>query len=488
MESQFTSSFWHYYIIAIVVFAFIYIIWLLISQDIKAKREAPPKGQEAQTTGHDWDGIQEYGNPLPRWWFWMFIATIIFSIGYLIVYPGLGDFKGIGFGGKPWTSAGQYQDEVAAAEKGYKPLYDKYAQMDIKEVAKSPEAMTIGKNLFDTYCIQCHGSDAKGSRGFPNLTDTDWLFGGTPEKIHETIAKGRVGIMAPWGPILGEEGVKDAAHFVMSLSGKEHNEDRAARGKAVFGTNCAVCHGAEGKGTMGMAPNLTDDTWLWGGSEKAIIETITGGRHNQMPAWEGFLTNEKIHLLTAYVWGISHPDQKALPTDGAAPAPAAQPQSAAAASAVAQLEAGQASAAAGNNPTSSIVPQSTDASTASQAAAVPAEDKAEVVLNKDGKEPMATFYFATGKSDVATNAAEMLPEIVKAGKEGKKLVISGYTDSTGNADANAELSKKRAQAVQAFLESQGVDAKNIELRKPENTTAAAGNNAEGRRVEVKVEG
>lgn len=455
MESQFTSSFWSYYIIAIVVASFVYIIWLLWSQNAKAKREAPARGQEPQTMGHSWDGIEEYNNPLPRWWFVMFVATLLVGIVYLIVYPGLGDFKGIGFGGKPWTSAGQYQDEVAAAEQGYKPLYDKYAKMNIEEVAKSPEAMTIGKNLFDTYCIQCHGSDAKGSRGFPNLTDTDWLFGGTPDKIHESISKGRIGIMAPWGPVLGVEGVKDAAHYVMSLSGKEHNQDRAVRGQALFAANCAVCHGAEGKGNLGMAPNLTDDTWLWGSSEKAITETITGGRHNQMPAWQGFLSDEKIHLLSAYVWGISHPDKQALPTDGAA-----APASNAAAPA---------------------------ASTAPAQAAIPADDQAGVTFSNNAGVPMATFYFATGKSDVAANAVDVLPEIIKAGKEGKKLVVSGYTDSTGNATANAELSKKRAQAVQAFLEAQGVEAKNIELRKPENTTAASGNNAEGRRVEVKVE-
>lgn len=312
MESQFTSPFWNYYIIAIVVASFIFIIWLLISQDIKAKQEAK-QNQSNQTTGHEWDGIQEYSNPLPRWWFWMFVATIIFSIGYLIVYPGLGDYKGV-FG---WTSANQYETEMKTAQEQTSQLYAKFTNMKIEDVAKDPQAMTIGKNLFDTYCIQCHGSDAQGSRGFPNLTDTDWLFGGTPDKIHESIAKGRLGIMAPWGPVLGEDGVRDTAHFVMSLSGKEHNEERAVRGKSLFTANCSACHGADGKGVLGMAPNLTDDVWLWGGSEKSIIETITGGRHNQMPAWEGFLNDDKIHLLTAYVWGISHPDKKALPTDGA---------------------------------------------------------------------------------------------------------------------------------------------------------------------------
>lgn len=435
MESQFTSPFWSYYIIAIVVCSLVYVVWLLLSQNkIKIK-----KGEEVKTMGHSWDGIEEYNNPLPRWWFFMFLATIVFSVGYLIMYPGLGDYKGM-FG---WSSQSQYQTEVSQAEESYKPLYQKFVSMSIPETAKQQEAMTIGKNLFDTYCIQCHGSDAKGARGFPNLTDTDWLYGGTPEKIHETIVKGRIGVMAPWGPVLGEDGVRDAAHYVMSLSGREHNEDRAIRGKAIFSANCAVCHGPEGQGTLGMAPNLSDDTWLWGGSEKNIIETITGGRHNQMPAWEGFLTPEKIHLLTAYVWGLSHPDGQALPTDGALPAASAP---------------------------------------AVASSPVVVEEKAEVKYEN----AIGSFYFATGKAEVAVDADKIIADLIQAGKEGKKLVISGYTDSTGNAALNAELSKNRALAVKAFLEKQGIDASNIELRKPENITGAQGDNIQGRRVDVKL--
>ena len=308
MESQFTSPFWHYYIVAIVVASFIYVTWLLLSQDkVKLK-----KGEEVKTTGHSWDGIEEYNNPMPRWWFWMFIMTILFGIGYLVAYPGMGDYKGT----FNWTSHNQYEREVAAADKTVNALYGKYSKMKVEDVAKDKNAMTIGKNLFDTYCIQCHGSDAQGSRGFPNLTDSDWIYGGTPEKIHETITNGRIGIMMPWGPNLGTEGVRDVANYVMSLSkDRAYDEDRAARGKEIFQANCVACHGANGQGTMGIAPRLNDNIWLWGGSEKAIIETITSGRHNQMPAWKDFLTEDKIHLLTAYVWGKSHPKNQALPTD-----------------------------------------------------------------------------------------------------------------------------------------------------------------------------
>ena len=475
MESQFTSPFWHYYIVAIVVASFIYVTWLLLSQDkVKLK-----KGEEVKTTGHSWDGIEEYNNPIPRWWFWMFIMTILFGIGYLVAYPGMGDYKGT----FNWTSHNQYEREVAAADKTVNALYGKYSKMKVEDVAKDKNAMTIGKNLFDTYCIQCHGSDAQGSRGFPNLTDSDWIYGGTPDKIHETITNGRLGNMPPWGKILGTEGVRDVANYVMSLSkDRAYDEERAARGKEIFQANCAVCHGANGQGTMGTAPTLNDKTWLWGGSEKAIIETITNGRKNQMPVWKDFLTEDKIHLLTAYVWGKSHPKNQALPTDSthetgkpaqpaatATSAPAAAPAPAAASAAPAATSATAASA---------------TASTANVAqASEPAADQAAVAY----KDAVATFYFATGKSDIAANADKTIADLVAAGKNGKKLIVSGYTDSTGNAAANAELSKKRAQAVQAFLEKQGVDGKNIELRKPENTTAAAGNNAQGRRVEVKAE-
>ena len=446
MESQFTSPFWHYYIVAIVVASFIYVTWLLLSQDkVKLK-----KGEEVKTTGHSWDGIEEYNNPMPRWWFWMFVCMILFSAGYLVVYPGMGDYKGV----FNWTSRGQYAKEVAAADKTVNVLYGKYSKMKVEDVAKDKNAMTIGKNLFDTYCIQCHGSDAQGSRGFPNLTDSDWIYGGTPDKIHETIDNGRLGVMPAWGTKLGTEGVRDVANYVMSLSkDRAYDEERAARGKEIFQTSCAVCHGANGQGTMNTAPALNDNTWLWGGSEKAIIETVTNGRKNQMPAWKDFLTEDKIHLLTAYVWGKSHPKNQALPTDSS------------------------------HEPAQAAKPAAASATASAAAASEPAADQADVAY----KDAVATFYFATGKSDVAANADKVVADLVAAGKNGKKLVVSGYTDSTGNAAANAELSKKRAQAVKAFLEKQGVNAKNIELRKPENTTVAAGNNAQGRRVEVKAE-
>ena len=443
--SQFTSNFWNIYIAAIVVLSFLGLAWLLLSQN---KTKAPPKGEDVKTMGHSWDGIEEYNNPLPRWWFYLFVLTMIFGVAYLFLYPGLGDYKGY----LNWTSQNQYEKEVAKANEQYGQIYAKFANMPIEEVAKDPQAQRIGKNMFDTYCIQCHGSDAKGSRGFPNLTDHDWLWGGEPDKIHETIEKGRIGVMAAWGPVLGEERVRDVANYVMSLSkpAGQYDEERAARGNALFHggpANCFTCHGDKGQGVQGLGPNLTDNVWLWGGTQKAIIETITNGRHNQMPAWGGFLDKDKLHIMTAYVWGLSNKDGKA---PAAAPAEPAAAASAVTASAPAAEENGDASVAVEND--------------------------------------VAKFYFATGKKEVPADAAEVAAELVKAGKEGKKLVVSGFADSTGDAAANAELSKERAQAVQAFLEAQGVEAANIELLKPESITGAQGNTAEGRRVEVKVQG
>ncbi|MDO4998309.1 MAG: cytochrome-c oxidase, cbb3-type subunit III [Neisseria sp.] len=463
--SNFTSSFWSYYIIAIVVLSMIGLVWLLLSQN---KVKAPPKGEDVKTMGHEWDGIEEYNNPLPRWWFYLYLLTVVFGIGYLLAYPGLGDFKGF----LNWTSDNQYQKEVQTAQANYGPVYAKFAKMPIEQVAKDPQAQRIGKNMFDTYCIQCHGSDAKGSKGFPNLTDHDWLWGGTPEKIQETIANGRTGVMAAWGPALGEERVKDVANYVLSLSKPKdaYDEERAARGKILFNggpANCFTCHGDKGQGVQGLGPNLTDDIWLWGGSQKAIIETITSGRHNQMPAWNTFLDKDKLHILTAYVWGLSHKDGKAHPSD------------------TENLIGGKTSAKAAE-PAASTPAAAAASETATPAA--PAADKADVTFDTKAGTGVATFYFATAKSDVADNAASVVADVIRAGKEGKKLVVSGFADSTGNAAANAELSKKRAQSVKAFFEAQGVKAENIELRKPENTTGAQGDAAAGRRVEVKIEG
>jgi cytochrome c oxidase cbb3-type subunit 3 len=241
-------------------------------------------------------------NPLPRWWVGLFLITIVFALAYLILYPGLGNSTGK----LDWTSTGQYNEEVAKANQALEPMYAKYAGMAPQDVAKDPQAMAIGDRLFMNNCAQCHGSDARGSKGFPNLTDRDWLHGGSPEKINETLVKGRNGIMPPMGAAVGSpEDVRNLAHYVLSLSNSPHDSLRASLGKSKFGA-CAACHGSDGKGNQALgAPNLTDDIWLHGWGENAIVSMVTNGKTNQMPAQAGKLTEAQLHVLASYVWGLS---------------------------------------------------------------------------------------------------------------------------------------------------------------------------------------
>ncbi|MCZ7564139.1 MAG: cytochrome-c oxidase, cbb3-type subunit III [Burkholderiales bacterium] len=297
--SDFTSRFWEIYIAVLSVVSIVACAVLLKAQTIKR-----PKGTKLETTGHVWDeDLREWNNPLPKWWVWLFYITVVFGLAYVLLYPGLGLYAGA-FG---WTSTGQYEAEVARTEERIGPIYAKFTAQEIQAVAADPAARAIGQNLYLNYCAQCHATDARGSRGFPNLADGDWLWGGDPEAMRTSIASGRNGVMPPFGAALGAEGTKDVAHYVMSLSGMAADSIRVARGRGKFAENCAVCHGPEGKGNQQLgAPNLTDKTWLYGAGEPTIIETITNGRNNVMPAWQERLGDAKIHLLTAYIWGLSN--------------------------------------------------------------------------------------------------------------------------------------------------------------------------------------
>ena len=296
--SEFTSRFWDLYIGIITIVSILACGVLLVAQ---SKRRV--SGGTTETTGHTWDeDLGEYNNPLPRWWMWLFWITIVFSLVYLLLYPGLGSYAGM----LKWTQVGQLQEETARHEEKFGPLFDRYAKTEVLELAQDPAALAIGQKLFLNHCAQCHASDGGGSRGFPNLTDMAWLWGGTPEAIRTTIAEGRIGIMPPWGGVLGEQGVKDAANYVLSLSGRAHDSIRAARGKEVFAKTCVACHGAEGKGNPALgAPDLTDQDWLHGSAEQDLIETIAKGRTDQMPAHKDILSPAKVHLLTAYVYSLS---------------------------------------------------------------------------------------------------------------------------------------------------------------------------------------
>ena len=304
--SDFTSGFWEFYVGIITVVSILACAVLLHTM---STRRVP--GGTAQTTGHTWDeDLGEYNNPLPRLWIWLFYITIVFGLIYLVLYPGLGSYPG----STKWTSRGQYEEEVKQASEQYGPLYDKYAAQDLKQVAADPEARAIGQKLFLNYCAQCHASDGGGSRGFPNLTDRDWLYGGEPETIQTTILNGRNGIMPAMGPVLGDEGTKDVAHYVLSLSGRTVDSIRAARGREKFATICAACHGPDGKGNQQIgAPNLTDQIWLHGSSEASIIETIGKGRNSVMPAHKEFLGEAKVHILAAYVYSLSNPQPAGAP-------------------------------------------------------------------------------------------------------------------------------------------------------------------------------
>ena len=255
------------------------------------------------TTGHVWDeDLVELNNPLPRWWMWLFVITVVFAAVYLAFYPGLGTNKGT----LGWTSINQYEAEQEKARLAMVPVYAKFTTMKAEQLALDPTAMGIGGRLFLNNCAQCHGSDGRGSKGFPNLTDNDWLGAGTPEYIEKTITEGRQGMMPPMAAAVGSsEDVKNLANYVLSLSGSAHNGVAAQLGKEKF-VVCAACHGPQGKGNPALgAPNLGDKIWLHGWGEAAVVAMVTNGKTNVMPAQARLLTPDQIHVLAAYVWGLS---------------------------------------------------------------------------------------------------------------------------------------------------------------------------------------
>lgn len=301
--SDFTGNFWSVYVAGLTmvsILACLLLIWVTARKKIVSAAD--------NTTGHVWDGdLREMNNPMPRWWVWLFVMSIIFSLLYLVAYPGLGSYPGeLG-----WTTRGEYASEVEKANRDLAPLYAQFTARKPEDLAGDTVAMAVGERLFMNNCAQCHGSDARGSKGFPNLTDTDWLHGGTPDKIKETITAGRHGVMPPMAAAVGTpDDVKNVANYVLSLSGSPHDSVRSQLGKSKF-TACAACHGVDGKGNTAIgAPNLADDTWLHGWGEQAIIAMVNNGKTNDMPAQAGKLTESQIHVLTAYVWGLSN---KAVP-------------------------------------------------------------------------------------------------------------------------------------------------------------------------------
>jgi cytochrome c oxidase cbb3-type subunit 3 len=302
--SDFTNGFWDIYITVLTLLGIAGCGLLLWSQSKHKVQRPAGASADPETTGHVWDeDLTELNTPMPRWWMWLFYITIVFALAYLFLYPGLGTYAGkLG-----WKSSGEYQQELRKADAEYGPLFSKYLQQDLKLVAADPQAHAIGERLFLTYCAQCHGSDARGSKGFPNLTDKDWLYGGEPDVIKTTILHGRNGQMPSMAAALGsDKDVENVAHYVLSLSGSTADPIKTVFGKTKFAA-CAACHGAGGQGNPALgAPNLSDKIWLYGGSAETIMETIRKGRSNAMPAFEDFLGEAKVQVLAAYVWSLSN--------------------------------------------------------------------------------------------------------------------------------------------------------------------------------------
>ncbi len=303
--SDFTNGFWPWYVGAVSVVS-VLACGLLLYLAGKATVVAHSGKPADNTTGHVWDEtLSEYNNPLPLWWLWLFILTIVFSLVYLVVFPGLGSFPGL----LKWTTEGEHQQDVAQLRTEVAPLYAAFSAQPVEALAKNPQALAVGERLFMNNCSQCHGSDGGGSKGFPNLTNSNgaWLGARTAEHIVQTVTNGRTGLMPPMAAALGGEAeMSEVAHYVLSLSGSPHNDIKAFSGKKLFGGACAACHGVDGKGNKALgAPNLTDDYWLHGWGEAAIVTIIKNGKSNVMPAQSPKLSTEQIHVVAAYVFSLS---------------------------------------------------------------------------------------------------------------------------------------------------------------------------------------
>ncbi len=303
--SDFTSGFWPWYVGAISLLSILACALLLWIAG-KSKVIAHSGQSDDHTTGHVWDeNLREYNNPLPRWWMWLFILTVVFSIVYLAIFPGLGSFKGY----LNWSVVGEHKKDITQLREKVAPLYATFSAQSVETLSKDPRALAIGERLFMNNCSQCHASDGAGSKGFPNLTNanTAWLGERGAEHIVQTVTNGRTGMMPPMAAAVGGEAqISEVAHYVLSLSGSPHNEIKAFSGKKLF-ASCAACHGVDGKGNKALgAPNLTDAYWLHGWGEASIVSLIKNGKTNVMPAQSPKLSGEQIQVVAAYVLSLSN--------------------------------------------------------------------------------------------------------------------------------------------------------------------------------------
>lgn len=325
MTTDWTSSLtsgWSLWIIALVTINILGCLWLILWTG--KRNPGDPKPDE---TGHVWDeNITEFNKPLPRWWVNMFYLTIVFAIGYLVWYPGFGSFAGV----SGWTSAGEMRAEHERNQERLAATFAPYEGKAIDVLAQDPQAVHLGRSIFNNTCATCHGSAGQGAVGYPNLTDDSWQWGGSPDQILTTITNGRDGVMTPWGDVLtgmgGENAVDYVIAYVRALSDPDsmRNNFLAAQGKKLYEGVCVACHGIDGKGNQDLgAPDLTDDYWLYGNSTETIRETVTNGRHGQMPAHGELLGETRTRLVGAYVWSISYGDK--LWSQVQQPEPAAAP-------------------------------------------------------------------------------------------------------------------------------------------------------------------
>lgn len=323
--SDFTNGFWPWYVAAISLVSILACAWLLwVAGKARVSAHAGQSGQvNDSTTGHVWDeDLRELNNPLPLWWMWLFILTVVFALGYLAVFPGLGSFPGL----LKWSAEAEHSQDVTQIRSQVAPLYAGFTAQPVEALVKEPRAMAIGERLFMNNCAQCHGSDGRGSKSYPNLTNANaaWLGQRGAEHIVQTVTNGRTGVMPPMGAAIGGEAeISELAHYVLSLSGSPHNEIKAFGGKKMFSA-CAACHGVDGKGNKALgAPNLTDDYWLHGWGEAAIANIVKNGKNNVMPAQASKLTAEQIHVVAAYVLSLSG---SSFPAAAVSAAPASKKQ------------------------------------------------------------------------------------------------------------------------------------------------------------------
>lgn len=292
------SSGWSWFVALVALANIFACLWLIAWTSIKRDNEPGEK----ETTGHVWDeDLAELNQPLPFWWLGLFILTIVFGLLYLMIYPGLGNYSGL----FNWSQARQHEIQVNRAEHQFERKFAEFAEMDMAALADEPEAVDIGRKVYQTWCTGCHGSDARGAKGYPNLADNDWLYGGEPEQILTSITNGRAGVMPPWQAVLGDKGVAAVTAYLQNPTSR--TDGKVVQGMMLFEKNCTACHGSDGTGNQLLgAPNLMDDIWLYGGDEAALFESIANGRQNaRMPAHKDLIGAEKRRLLSAYIYSLS---------------------------------------------------------------------------------------------------------------------------------------------------------------------------------------